>query len=302
MERERDSDNSRNGYRIMIMEKEVYASALIYGRTYYRDYGSGFLLSPNDFSEEDIGWAYKYVSEAVSYCDELKGIRHVVFGNEKHLVFGIVGILNDFFTENLPDSELRQCQKYTFDGSGRNIKCFLGLVCHMEDKKKGMVFPTSGIDFIRPFLENLTKEETWYSREVLKCRCGYKYPLQMNAISDTWNLKEHMILSGKERDGEIFSQVLAENEYGCYISLCTNVYNLKMAEKEIFTYVTAEKNVLERYQKKMQQLSESSVEKKKKQQERESKSPKNGKKKDNAVILIGVVVLIIIVIVLLILI
>lgn len=237
----------------MIAEKkEIYTSALVYGSTYSRDYDPNFLLKPKDFNMEDIKWARKFVLESVSYCDELEGIRHIIFGNEKYLVFGIAGILNDLLERNLSFEEKKSYQEYAFDGNGRNIKCFLGLVCHMEEKREGDSFQMDERKFIIPFIQEVARKDVWYSMEKIDRRSDYKYPLIIAGGRKDDSLKDHVIVSEKGKDEELFYQVLRMNAYGREpVSLCTNVYNLKMVEKKSFTYVSAGANTVRLYQKEL---------------------------------------------------
>lgn len=236
------------------MEKNtIDASSLIYGRTCHRDYDSNFLVKPNDFSAEDTAWARKYVLEASSYCDELKGFRHVIFSNEKFLVFGVTGILNSLLTHSLPEKEITQYQQYTFDENGRNIKCFLGFVCHMEKKSKGDLYRASERDFLEPFLNHVAKEDVWYSYETVAQGCEYHYSLECSKFQPNEPLPtEHVIISQKEDDTRLFEQILANSCRTANKSLCSNIYNLKMAKSDVFNYVTAGEVVQKKYQNSIQ--------------------------------------------------
>lgn len=283
----------------MIENKGIYASALIYGRMYYRDYDASFLLRPDDFSLEDILWARRYVLEAVAYCDELEGIRYVVFGNEKYLVFGIAGILSDLLSKNLPVGEFEQFQPYAFDESGRNIKSFLGFVCHMKEKEKGVFFKLEGSDFIEFYKKNIAKEDAWYSREWEGHTSQYEYKLEQGSLQGMGKPVECVILSEEKGDQELFRQMLAESAYDqdC-ISLCTNVYNRQMAEKGIFSYVTAKKDVVERCKRKIHQphRSEKKMEEGRRGRNHESVISEK-KNRDSAAVIVSAIALIVVIIV-----
>lgn len=239
---------------------KIYASALIYGRTYGRDYDSNFLLKPEDFSMEDIQWARKYVLESVSCCEDMEGIRRVVFGNEKYLVFGISGIINTILERNLFSEEKNLYQEYAFDRNGRNIKCFLGLVCHMGEKRRGDSIQLTEKEFLTPYLEKVAKKELWYSGDRQNQRAEYAYPFILYDGQNGEKPQEDVMVSEEAADEELFFQVLSMNWAGRKTaSLCTNMYNLKMVEKKLFDYATAGANTVKQYQKKTAQPQDGNI-------------------------------------------
>lgn len=227
---------------------EIKASALVYCRTYYCDYDSGFLLRPEDFYDNDVAWAKSYIMSATSYCDGLTGIRRVVFGNEKFLVFGIVGILDELLEKVMLDNN--EIKQYAFDEHGRNVKCFIGYVCHMPDKDSGGKPLIKTEDFGKIFCEHIAKEDVWKSRSLQRIQIGYEYALEMEHCPHTVDDRKREYISGDKEDREIFDAVLARiSSANPKVSLCTNLYNVKMLQDQRYTKVTAKKSVIERYKK-----------------------------------------------------
>lgn len=283
----------------MAETKEIFASALVYGSTYSRDYDPNFLLKPRDFNTEDIIWARNFVLESVSYCDELEGIRRVIFGNEKYLVFGISGILTNLLERSLSDEESRQYQEYAFDRNKRNIKCFLGLVCHIEEKSEGEFFQLAEKEFLVPYLKEVARKEIWYSGEKKDQRSEYEYSLMPVRWQGENNLKDCIFVSTEKQDEELFYRVLSMNAYGRKsVSLCTNQYNLRMVERKLFTYVTAGANTVRQYQKRLDQsTSDNRIGTK----EHENRIQENDKKNRNIIVAslgIGVITAVIIILLL----
>lgn len=217
---------------------EMHAYGLIYGRTFYRDYESKFLLKPSCFSEEDVNWARGYILSAVSYCDELEGIRRVVFGNETYLVVGIVGILSNLFRMYMLGNEKNQ---YVLDGNGRNIKCFLGFVCDMKNKEPGKILQMEGVDYLNLYLNHIANDAVWFCKEPLDLRdqdgCDLKWVKADN--HDYYRQVDKISVSNEDWDKKIFEYVMANISERNRISLCTNMYNKKMIDDGRFIYVTA---------------------------------------------------------------
>lgn len=232
---------------------EINASALMYCRTYYCDYDAGFLLKPEDFSEQDGIWAKKYILSATSYCDELDGIRWVVFGNEKYLVFGIVGVLNWLCETILPDQT--DIKHYTQDEYDRNIKCFIGFVCSMPEKEKGYFPSVKEEDFLKIFIEHVANDSVWKSVNLTHLRAGYQYKLEMAYNPEDAKLERREMISEPNGDRKIFENVLANISLeNVEMSLCTNLYNAKMLQDDCFSYVTASESAIRRFKKKTSEI------------------------------------------------
>lgn len=233
---------------------EIKASALIYCRTYYCDYDTGFLLRPEDFSDSDVAWVKTYILSATSYCDELKGIRQVVFGNEKYLVFGIVGVLNWLFENVIPEN--KEIKQYALDEHGRNIKCFIGYVCHMPEKRCGEIPLVRTDDFVKIFTEHIARETVWKNKSLLRLRIGYEYELRTDNSSEMVELGKREYVSSDIGDRKLFETVLSEvSLVNVGVSLCTNLYNVKMLQDKHYSYVTAQESTIERYKKKVSDAS-----------------------------------------------
>lgn len=222
---------------------KIWASALVYCRTYYRDYDAGFLLRPDDFTDETVRWARPYISSAVSYCDEMKGIRRVVFGDEKHLIFGVAGILRDLPGE-VP-------APFTTDEYGRNIKCFLGFVCLMEEKRCGYFPLVEDFDYKKIFSDYIANDEVWKNRMPQHIPLGYDiYSFSMTQFNGNTDFQEKKVsVSRQEDDESLFKQALSQISPSDWqgISLCTNMYNLKMMQEAPYAYMTAGENIVKKY-------------------------------------------------------
>ncbi len=230
---------------------EIKASALIYCRTYCCDYDTGFLLKPDDFSDVDVNWAKEYILSATSYCDNFNGIRQVIFGNQKYLIFGIVGVLDNLFEKYEPDKQ--ELKQYATDKNGRNIKCFIGYVCHMQDKEIGQKPVVDVRSLINIFEEHIAKDEVWKNNSRLRLTAAYEYSLEVEKLTSHQMLGEREHVTGAGEDQSLFEAILEQISGADYrkLSLCTNLYNVKMMQDERFSYVSAEASTIERYKKKL---------------------------------------------------
>lgn len=101
---------------------------LIYSRTKFCDYVSGFLVRPNNF---DAIVATKYVSEALNEVKHTGGIRHAVFSVDEYIVYGGTAcVTSSFITRILKEKQMERLdydyQEFQMDKAGRPITFFIG--------------------------------------------------------------------------------------------------------------------------------------------------------------------------------
>lgn len=73
----------------------MLAAPIIHSRTKYIDFRDRLLAVPNDYNEDDINWAQKYIlssTQDIDYQDN--HIKSIIFNGQKHLIIGITTKIN----------------------------------------------------------------------------------------------------------------------------------------------------------------------------------------------------------------
>ncbi|BAY66423.1 hypothetical protein NIES22_65620 [Calothrix brevissima NIES-22] len=101
-------------------------AAIVYGRTYEVDFR--FLTVPDDFNDERVNWASKYINSTTRYPQNLP--QHPCwsfFQDDKHCVVGLTCMVKNLL-ENSPEENSKNLTK---DMYGRNLFVFLGYVANI---------------------------------------------------------------------------------------------------------------------------------------------------------------------------
>lgn len=74
-------------------------SPLIHARTKNNDFPSSLLVVPKDFSDQDIKWARKYITQSTRYFELSEKIgRRVLFSNQRTVISGLSIRIQDLYT------------------------------------------------------------------------------------------------------------------------------------------------------------------------------------------------------------
>ncbi len=119
---------------------------IIHARTRDVDFRSRLLVIPDDFSDADIQWARKYITDSTRYF-ELVGAegRRVIFCNRSYIVQGISIMIRDLY---------RVCGRkpqYEIVDGGRENYAFIGVVAHRGELTHPVDIPQSW--FLEKFQE-----------------------------------------------------------------------------------------------------------------------------------------------------
>ena len=101
-------------------------AAIVYGRTYEVDFR--FLTVPNDFNDERVNWASKYINSTTRYPQNLP--QHPCwsfFQDDKHCVVGVTCMIK-YLLENPPEEN---SENLTKDMYGRDLFVFIGYVANI---------------------------------------------------------------------------------------------------------------------------------------------------------------------------
>lgn len=124
----------------------VRFSTIIHARTKDVDFRSKLLVVPENFREEEIQWARRYIVDSTRYFELMnEDGRRVVFCNDKYMIHGISIRIGDLY---------RKCNrepKYSYVDGNRTNYAFIGLVMLKKDLTSAIEIPYSA------FLEEYEK-------------------------------------------------------------------------------------------------------------------------------------------------
>ena len=219
-------------------------STLIHCRTFEFDFNSEFLARPSDFTLDDIKWAREHILPATSYCDELIGERLVLFNNKTYCVFGVVGLLDEILKKFEFSKE--NIEKFSFDVNKRKIKCFIGFVFHITDKKRGYIPQIQDKDYINLLKKYVANKDVFFARSQPGSQVDYCIECTDIVFSTDEIINEYGIYA-KDADREKFKKLLGNVTAGTVINYCSNICNLKMLKEGNYNYFTADLNTIQRY-------------------------------------------------------
>jgi hypothetical protein len=215
---------------------------LIHVRTKFVDFRSGFLVQPENFTEEDVNWAKRLVLDSTRYfelCSE-KG-RRVVFSNGRLVVSGLTILIEELF---------KLCGKkpeyHRVDESQKRLAYgFIGVVLPAFSVKDPFdipydVFLETYLRYVVPrWEENLSEaahevtRAKYLTRELPKAAVVAELEYLHNKIQNKIVLNENIA----EREG-IAAYVLHKALQGDRITFCSDITLPKAIEESAFDIVT----------------------------------------------------------------
>jgi hypothetical protein len=139
-------------------------TGLVYGRSYQIDFNS--IATPEDFSDQDIQWALKYITATTRSADRLDGNpRWSLFKNENHCVIGVTCTVKDL----LGDRSFRDDTDFTKDCQGRPLYIFVGYVTQLNDKKYLPSIPPytgNNLELFEPLYQHV--RDIWFLKDYEK--------------------------------------------------------------------------------------------------------------------------------------
>ena len=121
---------------------------IIHTRTFSRDFNSKFLVKPSVFFDSDIEWARKNIQGATEEIDILQGFRWLVADNEKYRIAGVVGFLQNIYSEvenSLSENDKLKSKELFCDEKNRLVYAFIGVVI---DKCNNNNYGTISLDYL----------------------------------------------------------------------------------------------------------------------------------------------------------
>lgn len=202
------------------------AAAIIYTRTKYIGFPSGFAIQPGDFTEKEVEELSEYVHEAMDSVVELRSLHKctkVIIRKEQYVVLGMIIFLRDLVKDGWE----------ALDKGKRLTYGFFGFVWHVEDFEYHGSFP--GKDNFAKLMEIWIRPH-WEDSE--NCRWAemphfseYEYDVEFEEdilsvgesqyVPKMYEGKTVLVSSGKEKDMLYWGmkKLMQDSEF----SLCTNV-------------------------------------------------------------------------------
>lgn len=222
---------------------------IIHTRTFSRDFNSKFLVKPSIFFDSDIEWARKNVQGATEEIDTLQGFRWLVVDNEKYRIAGVVGFLQNIYSEienSLSENDKLKSKELFCDEKNRLVYAFIGVVI---DKCNNNNYGTISLDYLwNVYLNKVysiwkgTSENTIFENfENIEVK-----------LTDTTITEKAINVGSKEFfesnakiDYELFSYFLC-NEQKKNFSFCSNLSSFNVVKRSEFSVITTSKNIITR--------------------------------------------------------
>lgn len=222
---------------------------IIHTRTFSRDFNSKFLVKPSIFFDSDIEWARKNVQGATEEIDTLQGFRWLVVDNEKYRIAGVVGFLQNIYSEienSLSENDKLKSKELFCDEKNRLVYAFIGVVI---DKCNNNNYGTISLDYlwnvylnkVYPIWKGTSENTIFENFENIEVK-----------LTDTTITEKAINVGSKEFfesnakiDYELFSYFLC-NEQKKNFSFCSNLSSFNVVKRSEFSVITTSKNIITR--------------------------------------------------------
>ena len=222
---------------------------IIHTRTFSRDFNSKFLVKPSIFFDSDIEWTRKNVQGATEQIDTLQGFRWLVVDNEKYRIAGVVGFLQNIYSEienSLSENDKLKSKELFCDEKNRLVYAFIGVVI---DKCNNNNYGTISLDYlwnvyfnkVYPIWKGTSENTIFENFENIEVK-----------LTDTTITEKAINVGSKEFfesnakiDYELFSYFLC-NEQKKNFSFCSNLSSFNVVKRSEFSFITTSKNIITR--------------------------------------------------------
>ncbi len=222
---------------------------IIHTRTFSRDFNSKFLVKPSIFFDSDIEWTRKNVQGATEQIDTLQGFRWLVVDNEKYRIAGVVGFLQNIYSEienSLSENDKLKSKELFCDEKNRLVYAFIGVVI---DKCNNNNYGTISLDYlwnvyfnkVYPIWKGTSENTIFENFENIEVK-----------LTDTTITEKAINVGSKEFfesnakiDYELFSYFLC-NEQKKNFSFCSNLSSFNVVKRSEFSVITTSKNIITR--------------------------------------------------------
>ena len=222
---------------------------IIHTRTFSRDFNSKFLVKPSIFFDSDIEWTRKNVQGATEQIDTLQGFRWLVVDNEKYRIAGVVGFLQNIYSEienSLSENDKLKSKELFCDEKNRLVYAFIGVVI---DKCNHNNYGTISLDYlwnvyfnkVYPIWKGTSENTIFENFENIEVK-----------LTDTTITEKAINVGSKEFfesnakiDYELFSYFLC-NEQKKNFSFCSNLSSFNVVKRSEFSVITTSKNIITR--------------------------------------------------------
>lgn len=222
---------------------------IIHTRTFSRDFNSKFLVKPNTFFDSDIEWARKNIQGATEEIDTLQGFRWLVVDNEKYRIAGVVGFLQNIYSEVedlLSEDEKLKSKELFCDEKNRLVYAFIGVVI---DKDNNNNYGTICLDYlwniylkkVYPIWKGTSENTIFENFENIEAKLT-DITISEKAINVG---SKEFFESNEKIDYELFSYFLC-NEQKKNFSFCSNLSSFNIVKRSEFSVITTSKNIITR--------------------------------------------------------
>lgn len=276
---------------------------IIHTRTFSRDFNSKFLVKPSVFFDSDIEWARKNIQGATEEIDILQGFRWLVADNEKYRIAGVVGFLQNIYSEvenSLSENDKLKSKELFCDEKKRLVYAFIGVVI---DKCNNNNYGTISLDYlwnvylnkVYPIWKGTSENTIFENFENTEVK-----------LTDTKITEKAINVGSKEFfesnakiDYELFSYFLC-NEQKNNFSFCSNLSSFNAVKRSEFSVITTSKNIITRIKREnVSNLNSISNEQKNSPINKiESPQKSENKKKNTLTLILGLLTLLIIILML----
>lgn len=225
---------------------------IIHTRTFSRDFNSKFLVKPNTFFDSDIEWARKNIQGATEEIDTLQGFRWLVVDNEKYRIAGVVGFLQNIYSEVedlLSEDEKLKSKELFCDEKNRLVYAFIGIVI---DKDNNDNYGTICLDYlwniylkkVYPIWKGTSENTIFENFENIEAKLT-DITISEKAINVG---PKEFFESNEKIDYELFSYFLC-NEQKKNFSFCSNLSSFNIVKRSEFSVITTSKNIITRIER-----------------------------------------------------
>lgn len=225
---------------------------IIHTRTFSRDFNSKFLVKPNTFFDSDIEWARKNIQGATEEIDTLQGFRWLVVDNEKYRIAGVVGFLQNIYSEVedlLSEDEKLKSKELFCDEKNRLVYAFIGVVI---DKDNNNNYGTICLDYlwniylkkVYPIWKGTSENTIFENFENIEAKLT-DITISEKAINVG---SKEFFESNAKIDYELFSYFLC-NEQKNNFSFCSNLSSFNAVKRSEFSVITTSKNIITRIER-----------------------------------------------------
>lgn len=226
---------------------KLRAAPLIHARTKYIDFRSKFITVPENFSNEKIQWAQKYIYNSTRYMEYIDtSWRELIVSNGEECLVGITIDIPTLFSKC---GEVPEC---TEDTNKRSVYGFIGLVFNREENPDIPLFTIPFHIYLDLYKQCVCPrwEENLHNAEWQEpSRMAYNiFELPEKSLYDHESLEETVrcnnekgcsILESSLNDNqEVFTWVLYNILNKKPWAFCSNMPNIKSITESYFNIVT----------------------------------------------------------------